>query len=254
MIQAITSRARTWREEYSCLSLPIQLYGAGFAVVGLAFFAAILRAPGAVIQPLMAVAAANLMMGFVGEAYARISELVKSTWVKWAFVPIASMVVASSLGLAGHTVSEATGQDPSYFPLAVSFLAPLAVLPVLALAGATALILLSMILMLPIGANTSRERMDTNQVEWLPFSRLLGVICTMAALFALSDSRSPLNSATITTARWAAYFLDMHQDTECGFERGDGLKRINDNLVIRARRDGYGAPIFTRQACTLGPQ
>ena len=53
MIQAITSRARTWREEYSCLSLPIQLYGAGFAVVGLAFFAAILRAPGAVIQPLI---------------------------------------------------------------------------------------------------------------------------------------------------------------------------------------------------------
>lgn len=254
MMQSIATRARTWREHFSGLPVPIQLYGAGFAVVVMALVAAILRAPGAIIQPLMAVAAANLMMGFVGEAYARISAVVESTWVKWVLVPIASMVVAASLGLAGHTVSEATGQDPSHFPLAVSFLAPLAVLPVLALVGAAALMLLSIVVMLPIGTNASGEKKDTRQVEWLPFSRLLGVICTIAALFTLSDSRSPLNSATITTARWAAYFLDMHQDTECGFEQGDALKRINDNLVIRARRDGYGVPIFTRQACTLGPQ
>jgi hypothetical protein len=254
MIQAISARARAWKKDYSDLPISARLYGAGLGLFLLVFVAAIVRAPGTVVQPLTTVAGIVLIVGFVVEAYVRLVSIVKATWLKWAAVPAASMVVAASLGGASHVVSEATAQDPSYFPLAVSFLAPLAVLPLLAFIATIFLGFLSLALMLSLGVGDTFTKNRTPKPTWLPFARVLGVISTMLALIPMIDAGSPLSGSTLKVAGWAAYALDMHKDTECGFDKSDRVKRINDSLVIRMQRNVSGPPTFVRQTCELGPQ
>lgn len=255
MIQLIAARAQSWwRGNFSALSLCARLYGCGVGFLMLSCIASVLRAPNWFVHPVITVAGVLLIAGFVGEAYAKLVKLAKKTWFKWVMVPIAAMVFAASLGGAAHVVAEATAQDPSYFPLAVSFLAPLAVVPALALVGAIALGALSLAMIFSLFLSEKISKVPEKEPTWLALGRVLGVISTTFALSMMVDPTSPLGRSTVVVAGWAAYVLDMHKDTECGFDDRDRVKRINDELVIRMQPNGSNAPTFTRHACVLGPQ
>ena len=256
MIQAIAIRAHTWwKNDFSAWAFVARLYGLGLGLLLLSFIASVVQAPASIVHPMMSVAAALLMAGFVGEAYGKLAKWAKQTWAKWLMVPVAAMVVAVSLGGAAHVVSEATSQDPTYFPLAVSFLAPLAIVPVLALAGVIALVLLSigMLLSYVVGEAVSHGA-RSKEAGWMRIGRLMGTFCAVLALSTMIDSSSPLGRVNLSAAGWAAQVLDMHKDTECGFGEQDRVKRINDSLVIRMYRPDKDSTRFVRQFCLLKPQ
>lgn len=256
MIQTLSIRVHDWwKTDFSSWKPGARLYGAGLAVLLLSFLASIVQLPTSVVEPIMALAAGLLMTGFVVEAYGLLAKWASQTWAKWLMVPLGAMVVAASLGGAAHVVGEATGQDPSYFPLAMSFLAPLAIIPVLALVGAIGLGLLGLGMMLSYMAGEAlTPKTASSERGWVRVGRLMGNFCAVLALSTLIDASSPLSRMTTDAAGWAAQVLDMHKDTECGFGQHDRVKRINEGLVIRMYRTEDSTTRFVRQSCQLGPQ
>lgn len=256
MIHTLAIRVNYWwKTDFSTWKPGARLYGSALAVLLLSLLASIVQVPSLVVHPLMEVAAGLFMIGFVIEAYGLLAKWASQTWAKWLMVPIAAMVVATSLGGAAHVVGEATGQDPTYFPLAVSFLAPLAIIPVLALVGVIGLGLLGLGMMLSYMAGEALT-LTTSKGEpgWVRIGRLVGTFCAVLFLSTMVDSSSAMGHITQKTAGWAARVLDMHKDTECGFSADDRVKRINESLVIRMYRTGEESFQFTRQSCVLGPQ
>lgn len=198
--------------------------------------------------------AAILAFGLVQETYAKVRASADSHWFKWLMVPVAIMIAALSLGSASGVVNEATGLDPSYFPRAVSFMAPLAALPVLAVLGVVGLgvglLAMTLAWMFQLALTKAGEKPKESGWKW--FGRIGGAICAMMLITPVTEPGSAFGQKTKDLAAWMAQGLDMHKDIECGPDEWDRILRVNDTLVIRAVRAEQGLT-FHREVCPLGP-
>lgn len=203
-------------------------------------------------SPVVWASAAILAFGLAQEVYAKVRANADSHWFKWLMVPVAIMVAALSLGSASGVVNEATGLDPSHFPRAVSFMAPLAALPVLAIFGVIGLVIglvaMTLTWMIQLALTKAGERPKDRGWKW--FGRIGGAICAMMLITPVTEPGSAFGQKTKDLAAWMAQGLDMHKDPQCGPGELDRIVRVNDALVVRVVRGDQGLT-FRREVCPL---
>ena len=253
-MSVITMQIGQWAERIGGWTPVVRAYAAGLTLMVVNVVALAFGAVSWLEQGILVSAMALLTVGLVQEAYAKITSWARHVWVRWAMVPVGAMVVAISLGGASFVVSEATAQDPEYFPRAVHFMAPLAFVPLLALIGVVVLVIALLMMLLTYTLElTLAERGQATEHGWVRLGRLMGTLVAVGILASMIDSSSALGKATQTIAGWAARTLDTHKDLTCGPGKDDRIKRINDELVIRFRTEG-GVARFTRERCPLVSQ
>lgn len=160
---------------------------------------------------------------------------------------------AAALGQSSYLINQATGQDPNLFPRALTFMTPIAALP---LVGLLAVVLIFLCLLLtPLFGMFQIWSADPlrSKKAWMWMPRFLALIASLTLVLSVLDADSGFDS---TATRWAAHVveaLDMHTDRECSGSESGRVKRINDTLVVRTIETDTG-PIFRRHACALSPQ
>lgn len=184
------------------------------------------------------------------ECYGVAARYSDRLWLKWLTAPLIVMLGAFGWGAARSLLNEATGQDPELFPLAVVFMAPVAVIPAVALVMsvclAVAAIAMFFIWMLVMAFAPARSRIHGAMWIW----RACAAIAAISLISPLVSSPSAFATLTRQWAATMAQGLDMHADPTCGPRDWDRVRRISDELVLVATRTTAG-PAFRRVACPL---
>lgn len=194
-----------------------------------------------------------LVAALTREAYVIVSPHVQSAWSKALMVPVAVMVGAYSLGSGANIVNAATGQNPDLFPRATAFMAPIAAIPAFALlvtvlAGA-ALLIMSLAWINEI----SSKNKSKGGRAWLWLGRIAAALATMSLVSPAFLAESGFGQGIEKVAGWMAHGLDMHTDSTCGAGEWSRVARINDELVVVARKAESGL-VFRREQCSLNAE
>lgn len=176
-----------------------------------------------------------------------------AAWAKWLTVPILVMGGALALGMAAGLVNAATAQDPEIFPRAITFLAPMAALPLVAMITIFLSFFAIVAFMLAWGDQLSSRDPAVERRAWFWLWRLFAAICFVAVVSPVVEAKSGFQRSMHQLASWSAAHLDMHRDPICGPREGDRVRRLNDELVVVAREFPTGT-VFRRVACPLTAQ
>lgn len=226
-------------------------FGMFLCVIGILMLA--VRVNQAIATPVFWGAGLFLFVALAREAYVIVVGHLESTWAKWLMVPAAVMVSAYSLGSAANIVNAATGQDPGVFPRATAFMAPIAAIPALALfVSVLAGIALFMMFVAWAAQLSSKDKKKAGRA-WMWLGRIGGAFATMSFVSPVLVTESSFGQGVEEVAGWMAQGLDMHTDQACAAGKWDRVLRINDELVVVARRTHAGL-MFQRQSCPLGAE
>jgi hypothetical protein len=168
-------------------------------------------------------------------------------------VPLAIMVSAFSLGSAANMINAATGQDPGLFPRTITLMAPIAAIPAIALIAVIGLGISTLLLLFLWGTQVTSRNSVRAAKGWIWLARLLAVFATMVVISPAIEAESGFNQLSQGAAGWMVQVLDMHADPTCGPGKRDRVRRINDDLVVVARRTKIGL-VFRRERCPLLPE
>lgn len=234
---------------FNALSQVEKAYVIGIGICGIALLLSLIGARHHAGLPAL-LAALILCSALAREAYVLVVKHLESPLSKWFMVPAAVMVSAYSLGSAANFVNTATGQDPSLFPRAVTFIAPVAAIPVLALFVSLLASISLLVMLFAWGTQRSSKDKKRSSRAWLWLGRMGGAFVTLSLSSTLAVEESSFSRFVEKTAGWPALGLDMHVDRACASDEWDRVLRINDELVLVASKRGDGI-IFRRQVCAL---
>lgn len=187
------------------------------------------------------------------EVYQFVRRRADALWLKLLMVPLAVMGSAMGLGGGAHLVARATGQDPEMFPRAITFMAPVAAVPVLALIATVVLAIAFFGVILALGARATSKEPAKRATAPRVAAWLAGLVATAFLITPLRNEGSTFHQLSISLAGWSAQVLDMHPNEACTRGPQDRVRRINDELVLRAWQTDKGT-FFRREACPLTAQ
>lgn len=238
---------------FKSMSQVEKAYAFGMVLCAIGIILLAIKVDQAFVGPFFWGAGLFLFGALAREAYVIVVGHLESAWVKWLIVPLAVMVSAYSLGSAANIINTATGQDPGLFPRASAFMAPIAAIPALAL-FVSVLAGIALFTMFFAWA-TQLSSKDKNKAgrSWLWLGRIGGAFATMSLISPVIAAESGFGQGVETLASWMVQGLDMHRDQACAAGEWERVLRVNDELVVVARRTERGLT-FRREICTLSAQ
>lgn len=247
---AAKGRWERFRYRWSALAVATRLYFIGLAAMGLTIALQVCHAPRVVVGWAFAIAMTGVGLGFVLESYSWLLRKIDHPLFKLIIAVLSVMAAATATGASAAYVASATGQDPANFKSTITFLAPLAFVPLLAIV----LMIASMfgvlvVLLFGLGAHVSKKS-DPNFVGLLMMGRILGLVGFSAGVGMILDPSMRVDTGLQAIAAHSAYFLDMQPNRDCAPTPGDHVKRISDEFIIVGRITSDG-PRFNRQRCPL---
>lgn len=240
---------RNWWES---ASLVVRLYCGGLVIVGLGSLALPFD-HNPITNGLFFTGALFLSSGFLVEAYAFGKRLWETTLGKLVGLLIGTMVAATAMGLSSQLINSATGLDPSTFPYAVAFLAPLTagylflVATFFLVVASFGIALVSTLCDLVHLALTRKWVKGNVDLEVLRFLGLLALILLVTMLWNLGG-RS-YESALASSARWFVFTLEMYSKDDCA-QKGEHVRRLSDDVVSVAQLKDREI-VFTRRMCSI---
>lgn len=245
-----TSWLRQRVDAFNSMNQVEKAYAVGMILCAIGILAPAVRGAQAVSGPFLWAGGLFLVAALAREAYVIVEAHLEALWIKWLMVPLALMVGAYSLGSAANIVNTATGQDPGFFPRATAFMAPIAAIPAFALL-VSVLASLALLIMFFAWLNqiASKEK-SRGGGAWLWFGRIAAALATMSMVWPTIAAESGFGHGVERVARFVVQGLDMHFDQACAVSDMDRLVRINDELVVIARRTDGGV-VFRRERCVL---
>lgn len=231
-----------------------QLYVAGMIMAGLFVATIVVSGIGLPADVLLMTAIAITAIAFLIETYRWLVAALEAPLAKWLTGVTGVMAAAMATGAASSTLAVATGQDPSAFKTATTFLAPLAFVPILA-----GLVMIGGVVGLPffiIGSLVKHSLTPGKPRDFdvlLSLVRVIGLAVVASAAAQLLSPSTRLNDGLEATARYSAYFLDMVPDRACAPTEGDRVARVNDSLVIIGRLTEDGLQ-FVRKDCAVAAE
>ena len=237
-------------DSFKALSQVEKAYAVGLALCAVAIFVPLAGVERPVVLSIFLLAGLLLCGTLAREAYLLIVRHLESTLAKWLMVPAAVMVSAYSLGNAANIVNTATGQDPGLFPRATTFMAPVSAVPALAFFISVLAGMALLAMFFAWGSQLSSKDRKRSSKAWVWLGRIGGALGTLSLMSPLAVEQSSFGRFVETAAGWMAQGLDMHVDRTCATGEWDRVLRINDELVLVARRTDDGL-VFRREECAL---
>jgi hypothetical protein len=235
---------------FKSMSQVEKAYAFGMVLCAIGILMLVVRVNQAIAGPLFWGAGLFLFGALAREAYVIVVGHLESVWAKWLLVPVAVMVSAYSLGSAANIVNAASGQDPGLFPRTTAFMAPVAAIPALALlVSVLAGIALTMMFFAWASQLSSKDKTKAGRA-WVWLGRIGGAFATISLVSPVIVEESGFGQSVEKVAGWMAQGLDMHSDQACAAGEWDRVLRVNDELVVVARRTEAGLR-FRRELCSL---
>lgn len=235
---------------FKALSQVEKAYVLGMTLCAVAIFMPLAGVEHPVVLSIFLLAGLLLCGALAREAYVLIVRHLESTLSKWLMVPAAVMVSAYSLGSAANIVNMATGHDPGLFPRATTFMAPVSAIPALAFFVSVLAGIALLVMFFAWGSQLSSKDRKRSSKAWVWLGRIGGALATLSLISPLAVEQSSFGRFVETTAGWMAQGLDMHVDRTCATGELDRVLRMNDELVLVARRTDEGL-VFRREECAL---